>query len=78
MNIFNFIPRVLPKSIQWQLQAFADATEVEHEEVFPERELTPEQVRQVNLIQAWATRQRNLIYDELNKAVKDARVHNKG
>ena len=49
-------------------------TEVEHTEPQGERELTSEQVRKVNIVQAWASRQRNLIYDELNPTVKQNRL----
>lgn len=38
-----------------------------------QRDLTAKECKKVQQVQAWATRQRNRIYDELNPAVKEAR-----
>ena len=73
MKILHIIRRAVPKSILWQEQAYNEAKEVEHIEVFPERELTKEECRNATLIQAWASRQAKNIYRELNPAVKEAK-----
>lgn len=54
-----------------QMQAYNEAKEVEHVEVFNERELSPYEVKKVNQMQAWATRQLKNYYKELNPAVKE-------
>ena len=73
MKLFNLIRRSIPHSIQMQLQAYEAAQEVEHEEVFTDRELTPHEVKKVNQMQAWASRQLKIAYRELNPAVKDGK-----
>jgi hypothetical protein len=65
------IKRLIPHSIMVQMQS-QEVVEVEHE-VLETRELTPLEFKKVNQFQQWATRQRNLIYDELNESVKEAR-----
>lgn len=65
MKLFK---RKTPQSCERQMQ------DVLHEEVFTERELTAYEVKKVNQMQAWASRQRKLIYDELNPSVKEARA----
>lgn len=62
----NIIKRLIPQSIMRQSQV----DEVEHEEVFPERELTPFQVRKVNQLRITHARALKMIYRELNPAVK--------
>lgn len=71
MKILHFIKRQLPHSITMQMQY--EAVEVEHEEVFHERELTAFQVKKVCQMQAWASRQLKNYYEELNPAVKEAK-----
>lgn len=66
MKLFSFIPRLIPQSIMRQSQV----EEVEHEEVFPERELTPFQVRKVNQLRLTHNRALKMIYRELNPEVK--------
>ena len=62
----NIIKRLIPQSIMRQSQV----EEVEHEEVFPERELTPFQVRKVNQLRLTHNRALKMIYRELNPSVK--------
>ena len=73
MKIFNLIRRSIPHSIQMQLQAYEATQEVEHEEIFTDRELTPHEVKKVNQMQAWASRQLKIAYRELNPAVKEGK-----
>ena len=69
MKILQLIQRTIPKSVSFQMQA----VEVEHQEVFTERELTPLEVKKVNQHQMWATKQLKKFYEERNPAVKEAK-----
>lgn len=74
MKILNLTRRLIPHSLTMQMQAFnnAEVVEVIHEEP-TQRELTPFEFKKVCQMQAWASRQHKLIYDELNPTVKEAR-----
>ena len=63
MNILNLIKRPVLQSINRQMQC----DEVDHVEVWPERELTPNQVRTINRLKAIWQWQSTKIYKELNK-----------
>ena len=60
----------LAKSILRQEQIH----EVEHEEPPLGRQLTAYEIKKVNQIQAWASKQRKKYYDEFNPSVKNSRL----
>jgi hypothetical protein len=54
-------------------RAKEQVNEVGYDRPETERELTADEVRKINIVQRWATRMRNNIYDEMNPTVVEGR-----